>query len=305
MSMRRADILGLLLTILLLTTMGALTTSCLREDLSGCPHPFRLFVKAVNADGKDITESGDIKDAVLFIFNEKGQVVDILTLSAQQIKDRRGIDIRLSYPGHKSLTFVVWANADARVEKPDNASVKQMTDLYVKLISNKNVAQSPSDLFHGALVVPVEFGGVESKGDHTVVISPKVSQVVISAIHVQQWNNRKEGTYTFRLKESPDTYDKDGKLAGEKVYYVPAVKMQDGTLTAPLFTVYPTADQTPFTLEILCDGEVIYSAKVDSNGKQFVPEVGRLLNIIVDFSGSLEVLAIITPWNEVYQYVII
>lgn len=292
------------IAVLLALLMSGLLSSCLKEDLSDCPRPFKLYIKAVDADEKDITESGDVQQAILFVFNENGQIVDAVSVTAEQVKSRKPIDIRLDYPGHKSLKFVVWAN-NTGVDFPQTASVKQLSELYVKLKSQNGTAQSPSDVFHGELDVPVETGGTEPAGDQTVTIRRKTAQVTIKAIGLKQWNQNKEGTYTFRLKESLDTYDQNGKLTGNKVNYLPVATMTDGTLTAPIFNTFPTDGGKSYALEILFNGEVIFTADKGSDGKAFIPEVGRLLNIIIDFRAQLNVIAVITPWGVVYQYVVI
>jgi hypothetical protein len=298
----------LLVATLLLT---GLLSSCLKEDFSDCPRPFRLFIKAVDADEVDITDSGDVQQVILFVFNEKGEIVDAVVLDAAAVKSRKPVDVKLDYPGHQSLTFVAWGNTGG-VEFPDKASVKQLNDLYAKLKArdgkikeqNQNgIAQSPSDLFQGSLSVPIEYGSIEPSGDQTVIIRRKTAQVFISAIHLKQWNGNKEGNYFFRLKESLNTYDQNGNLIGTTVNYIPVSQLQDGTLTAPIFNTYPTGTGQSYTLEILFDDEVIYTANKGTDGKAFVPEAGRLLNIIIDFRGGLNVVVVITPWDVIHQYV--
>ena len=46
---------GLLLVAALLLT--GLLSSCLKENFDDCPRPFRLFIKAIDADQNDITAS--------------------------------------------------------------------------------------------------------------------------------------------------------------------------------------------------------------------------------------------------------
>ncbi len=218
-------------TLLLLT---GLLSSCLKEDFSDCPRPFRLFIKAVDADEKDITDSGDVQQVILFVFNENGEIVDAVLLDAAAVKSRKPVDIKLDYPGHQSLTFVAWGNTGG-VDFPDKASVKQLSDLYAKLKAQSGGVQSASDLFYGNLSVPVEYGSIEPAGDQTVTIRRKTAQVFISAIHLKQWYGNKEGNYSFRLKESLNTYDQNGNLTGTAVNYIPVTQLQDGTLTAHVF----------------------------------------------------------------------
>lgn len=55
-----------------LLLLSGLLSGCIREDNTDCPRPFRLFVKAVDIDLQDITESGEVKQVFLFVYNEKG-----------------------------------------------------------------------------------------------------------------------------------------------------------------------------------------------------------------------------------------
>ena len=86
--------------------------------------------------------------------------------------------------------------------------------------------------------------------------------------------------------------------------YIPVSQLKDGTLTAPVFKTYPNGTGQSFSLEILFNGEVIYSTNKGADGKAFVPEVGRLLNIIIDFRAEVSVMSVITPWGVVHQYVV-
>ncbi len=298
----------LLITALLLT---GLLSSCLKENFDDCPRPFRLFIKAIDAEQNDITASGEVHRVILFVFNEKQQIVDAVELNASQVKSREPVNILLNYPGHESLTFIAWGNVDENVEFPKTTSVKALSDLYVRLRSASAggrtrgaLAQSPCDLFHGTLNVPVEYGGLESAGDQTIVISRKTLQVTISAYSLKMWNENKEGTYTFELRESNDSYDKEGNLSGDMVGYQPASTMDaDGNLFTPIFHAFPTNEKKSYTLYILFNDEVIYTADKGSDGVSFVSGVGRLLNIIIDFRAGINIKSVVTPWNVVYQYV--
>ena len=275
---------------------------CLKEDFEDCPRPFQVTVKALDADLKDITENGDVKQVILFVFNEQGQVVDTFELTADQIKNRKPVDIKMDFPGHKNLTFVAWGNLDEKVDFSQINTVKQMQDLYVKLKNQNGTAQSPGDLFHGSLNVPVEYGGTEYGTPQVVEITRKTASVIITARNLPP--GEEASAYSFVLRESPDTYDHNGELGGGTVNYKPtAVKDGAGQLVTPIFNVFPTAGGKPFILDVYKNGEPLYSFTKGSDGKEFIPEVGRLLNIIIDFRVDISVKVVITPWGVVYQEV--
>ena len=300
--MKRMTKYNYLLSALLL--LGVLLSGCnIREDNTDCPRPFRLFIKAIDYDGTDITELGDVKKAVLFIFNEKQEVVDMIELDANAIRSRKPIEIKLDYPGHESLSFVVWGNLDENVDHPPHSSIQHWRDFHVNLKQRDRVAESPGDLFFGSLSVPVEYGGTEPAGDQTVIISRRTAQVSISALGLQGWNGGKEGNYTFRVKETPSSMTIDSNLNGGVVSYIPQSSLSEGNLKTPIFNTFPTENDQALVIEILYNGEVIYSESHGTDGEPFTPEVGRVLNIVLDFRAELNMKVVITPWNVVYQYV--
>ena len=291
----------LLVAMLLLT---GLLSSCLNEDLSDCPRPFQVTIKALDADLNDITEDGVVQQVILFVFNENGQVVYAFELTTDQIKNRKPIDIKLDYPGYNNLTFVAWGNLDGKVDFSQINTVKQMQDLYVKLKNQNGMAQSPGDLFHGSINVPVEYGGTEYGTSHVVEISRKTAGVTITTVELKQWNGNKEGTYSYVVRESLDTYDQDGNLTGNPVSYSPPANFQGGgNFVTPIFYAFPPVPGKSFVVDILFNGEVIFTADKDSDGNPFVPQLGRTLNILIVLSAKLQVKSIVTPWNVVYQYV--
>lgn len=297
MNMSNTNKQSIILAALLL--LSGLLGGCIREDNTDCPRPFRLFVKAIDIDLKDITESGEVKQVFLFVYNEKGELIQSVELDANHVKSRKPINIELPYPGFEKLYFVAWGNVNDEVDFDKN-------DLDVKLKDKgAGIAGSPSDLFYGTLDVAVEYGGLEYAGDQTVVISRKTSQVVITANGLKAWNGNKEGAYTYRLTESHNTIDGSGNLTGAMVGYNPASSMDaNGNLGAAPFRTFPTTGGKTYTLEILFNGEVIYTATQGTDGVKFVPETGKLLNIYLDFRAEVGVYVMITPWDVVHQFVI-
>lgn len=288
-----------LLAALLIT---GLLSSCLKEDFTDCPRPFQVTVKALDVDRNDITESGAVQQVILFVFDENQQVIDAFELTADQVKSRKPVEIKPDYPGHKAYTVVAWGNLDEKVDFSQINTVKQMQDLYVKLKQQNGAAQAPGDLFYGSLNVPAEFGGIEAGTSQVVEITRKTASVIITARNFPP--GEEASAYSFVLRESPDTYNQNGELGGDMVgYKLTATKDKNGQLVTPIFNVFPTAGGKPFVLDVYRNGELLYSFTKGSDGKEFTPEVGRLLNIIIDFRVDISVKVVITPWGEVYQEV--
>lgn len=286
--------------------LSGLLSSCLKEDLSDCPRPFQVTIKALDADNADITESGAVQQAILFVFDENEKIFKTFTVSGDEVKQRKPMDIHMEFPGHKSLKFIAWANLDDKVDYEQITTVKQLTDLYVKLksqsvtLATSTVAQSPGDLFFGTLDVPVEFGGTEPGKSHVVEISRKTASVIITARNLPSGDNA--SSYSFVLRESPDAYNHTGELTGNAVNYKPALSLNDkGYLVTPIFNTFPTAGGKSYVLEVYKNGQLLYTFTKGSDGKEFIPVVGKLLNIIIDFRVDISIKVVITPWGVVYQ----
>ena len=299
---------------------GLLSVSCIKDSYGDCPRPFRLFIKAIDADMNDITSSGEVQQVILFVFNEKQEIVKAIELDSNHIKSIKPVDVKLDYPGHQALQFVAWGNIGPNVEFPTINSVKKINDLYVSLknaeaktMTSGKISHSPDDLFYGNLSVPVEYRGVEPSGDQTIVLSRKTAQVSTAAFGLKLWNRNLEGEYAFELGVSLDTYNEAGILTDNITGYSPTANMDNlGNLSTPIFHTFPTSDGKTYTLYIRFNGEVIFADTKDSNGHLFVPEVGRLLNIIIHFEAPREdqkvpsnvsIKTVVTPWNQVFQHV--
>lgn len=292
----------LLAAVLLLS--GLLGGGCsIREDYTDCPRPFRLFVKAVDIDLQDITESGEVESVFLFVYNELGELMQSVELDIDHIKSRKPIPIDIPYPGFKSLNFIAWGNVGETVSlHSDDLDIVQKS-------TRDGTTMSPPDLFHGTLDVTLEYGGIENAGDQTIVIGRKTSQIAITSVGLKSWNDNKEGEYTYRLSNSPMGYNRKGVLSTDHLTsYKPKSEMDiKGNLSADIFRTFPTNKDEFYLLEILHNGLPIFAATHGSDGMPFIPEVGRVLNIHLEFNiqTSISVQVVITPWNVVHQFVTI
>ena len=94
-------------------------------------------------------------------------------------------------------------------------------------------------------------------------------------------------------------------LIGDRVSYAPqAILVENENLFAPIFYAFPTIEGQGYIVEILLNGEDIFTTNKDSDGNEFFCELGCTLNIIIDFRANLQIISEITPWNVVFQYVV-
>lgn len=291
--------------LVLILFVAGFFTSCIKEDYKDCPRPFRLMVKAWDADMQDITESGAVQSVVIFVFDENGRRIDRLIMDADQVAARKPIP--LEYNGPKAVSFIAWANMDDHLLS-ETADVQNSQDLFFRLESANGIAQSPEDLFSGVLTSSIEYGSIEQGGDQIIDLYRRTAQVRIVVRGYEDWllsqtvRELPDGA-DILLGDTPDTYTGFSELIGELVKYRPAGSIEDGDFVTPIFKIYPTLNENPLRLDFFVEDNNLLSFESGSDGAPFLPITGRLLNIYIDLrGGNLNVLVSVTPWNVVQQY---
>ena len=305
--------IAILVYILLLALSGCVG----REDYSLCPRPFDVFIKVEDINGNDITERGDVKQLILFIFDENGKMIGAIEVTGAQVAGREPIKMAFDPRKHpKSITFDVWANTSDEVDFSAINTVQQRENLYLLLKKQTDGSVvSPGDIFHGSLVgVPIETGGIEAGTSHVVVIKRKVASVIITTTNLKPWYAAKtratDDIYHYRVHGTSSGLDYKGILAREVAYHIPQAQFTENDhFVAPLFNVLPTPDGSSIKVEIYANNEWIYTAEKDRNGNPFIAIADQTLNILIELSVDIngnpkvDVRTMVTEWNVAYQWI--
>ena len=301
----------LLLTFLsLFWGVAFLLTGCIYDDLSECPRPFFLKVKAIDADNKDITSGGAVQSVVLFFFDEAGNCLQTKELNAAQIVAQKPVFVEPK--GASKITCVAWGNP-SEDDRKQFSSITRLSDLYVRLLSQDGIAQSPTDLFAGSIEHEMEYDLNKKNSTITVEISRRTAEVTVTVLGYKSWAEhlktsplRASQTIAdaITLGTTPDTYISHQQLGGQLVSYRPKGVIEgNGNLIVAPFRIFPTLNAAPLVLFLYANGKKQLSFTESSDGKKFVPEVGRMLNILIDMrSSSLNTLVVVTPWDVVHQF---
>ena len=287
-----------------------LLTGCIYDDLSECPRPFFLKVKAIDADNKDITSGGAVQSVVLFFFDEAGNCLQTKELNAAQIVAQKPVFVEPK--GASKITCVAWGNP-SEDDRKQFSSITRLSDLYVRLVSQDGIAQSPTDLFAGSIEHEMEYGLNKKNSTITVEISRRTAEVTVTVLGYKSWAEhlktsplRASQTIAdaITLGTTPDTYISHQQLGGQLVSYRPKGVIEgNGNLIVAPFRIFPTLNAAPLVLFLYANGKKQLSFTESSDGKKFVPEVGRMLNILIDMrSSSLNTLVVVTPWDVVHQF---
>ena len=287
-----------------------LLTGCIYDDLSECPRPFFLKVKAIDADNKDITSGGAVQSVVLFFFDEAGNCLQTKELNAAQIVAQKPVFVEPK--GASKITCVAWGNP-SEDDRKQFSSITRLSDLYVRLLSQDGIAQSPTDLFAGSIEHEMEYDLNKKNSTITVEISRRTAEVTVTVLGYKSWAEhlktsplRASQTIAdaITLGTTPDTYISHQQLGGQLVSYRPKGVIEgNGNLIVAPFRIFPTLNAAPLVLFLYANGKKQLSFTESSDGKKFVPEVGRMLNILIDMrSSSLNTLVVVTPWDVVHQF---
>lgn len=303
----------------MVTLVALFSTSCgIKEDLSDCPLPFDITVRALDSENNDITTDGDVRNVVVFIFDEKGYLIDRVTMGAEQVKAKTPIHIYKLGLKLEEVTLVAWGNLSDE-DQNKLQGVKKMEDLVVALTptrATESLAKSPEDLFSGKLVRTIKYGSLLKDEDGVIDIYRRTASVNITVVGYDGWLKRngypKKPFDPSDLKaakiifgESPSAYAVVDQLVGDMVSYRPIGTMDDrGDYRIAPFRVYPSLEGKLFSLDFWVNDKMTISFTQDSTGKPILPVVGKMLNLLIDFrSAEVSVTVVVTPWNIVHQFV--
>ncbi|MEG1544264.1 MAG: FimB/Mfa2 family fimbrial subunit [Tannerellaceae bacterium] len=282
--------------LLAVTASAILTTSCMHEELSAC---YRFTLKAENFAGDDITESGDVAEASLYIFDEKYNHLETRPLDLAFLKSRQ--EIVLSYPEDTKLHIVAWGNAQQGNQIVNEADLIQ--DLRVKLKSNNGLADAPDELYYGNRLVQTKAGGGITKNDE-IVIRPKISSVMVRTEGLKYVASKLRATpsadaFHSTVGTTPDAFGYDGTQVGDDVIYSPTFTLESNELKTPKHNM--AAGQN---LKVALDynGKMLATTTVDENGDPLVAPEGQSLLVVFRFSSDgafIGVRAMVRPWGYI------
>lgn len=287
-----------------------LCTGCIKESLDPC---YKLYLRAENVRGDDITVLGQVRDVSLFVFDENGNYLETRALDKSFITTRQEI-VLTNYPADKKLHLVAWGNLGDKTNQ-QITEPKTLNDLKLMLKSNNGIAQSPDSLYYGSKDVLATDGGI-SQND-TLVVRIKTGTITIKTEGVQNMT-KSVNEFGFGMDNTLDTYDAAGVQTGDEVAYQPE-SVYDSSISewrtagevspetvgkaGGMQNVFP-GDNLTFTLDQ--NGQQLMKVNKILNietGVEEVPSVtaGGRLDIIFSFDadGNVSARMRVSPWGIV------
>lgn len=289
-----------------------LQISCIREGLQECEDEYSITIKVVDAvTGKDITASGEVSHAKLFIFNEHEQFLYTISMDSLQIRQKIPVSIKLEKNSHNWIS--VWGNLGGNQQVTEITSSNTLDNSTVSIISenNENIHKGMDDLFFGILSVMKDpYNGTENR---EIVISRKNARIYITVRGLPSFYNAENYYFVIRLNNSG--YD----FRGTPVPHVIEIKQSGITLenndfvSPPVFNLIHTNDKMEdYVMVYLYRKEtgsrsgadiLIASVNSDLNGNPIVLPSGQTTNLLIDLRQAVSVYVKTSPWDKIEQWV--
>ncbi len=273
----------------LLLFMAFVSVSCIKDDLSECRPPvFSLKVKAFDADNKPLGGES-VKEVTLYVFDGEKLFLDSHDIRVDET-------VTLNYPDHKSLTLVAWGNGkQGHQTMPDLQKGDHLETAFVSLIQTRTslpVAESPDDLLHGILDI-----NTDAESTAELPIRRRTAAVAITVRHLKEFVGSSEGEFRYVVRKTTDKLGFYGKPNGSSVSYSPPAEFNDkGEFVSSIFNILPAEEE--LRIDIYHQGVLKTTVISDNKGNPLRAEVGRLLNVLIDFRGEVSVDITVSEWGK-------
>lgn len=281
-----------------LLLVSAVLAGCIKEKGSDyCPpsEAHYLIVRSFDADNNDITGTGAVRDVVLYVFDSNGAYINRIVAAENQ-------RIPLAYPEGTRLKIVAWGNSGAGNEQmpalAPGSSVDNAAVTLLKKTSPVNYSLSPDDLFFASSDVFLTGAG-EGEVDHPVSIKRKAASMTVTIKGLQQWAGTTDTDFSIVVNGTRESIDFTGKSSGNAVSYRPPLTLNgNGSFVTGIFNTFPSAD-TAVSIDIYKGPDKIYTVTSGNDGKPLVLSEGRLLNVLIDFTGGVSTTLSVTDWGKI------
>lgn len=281
-------------SISLMLSVVALFMGCTKENTDDCPDlsTHMLMVKAYHTDGSDITDSGDVDHAQLYLFDENGGFI------SEQAVDMGSV-VELNYPDNENISAVVMGNhySDSHslpsFEVGDLLSESSLGLVEATKADGDNLS-TPEDLFHGMSDITITNDNEVSE----VAIGRVTASVSIVVDGLQRLANTTSEDFSFVLRGAKSNLSFDGTTTGDDIVHeISATMSGDDSFESPIFYILAETGQN-IEVDIYNGSSLLTTILKDSNGDEIYAQSGELLNIYAKFDGAISVTVSITSWGE-------
>lgn len=259
---------------------------------------YALNIRAVDAEGNDLTTSGILEKADIYLFNERGFVRMV----------PRGVSSDYLFAEDKSekLTLIAWGNV--KEDTLITAQIAPGTPIEEARLQLRQHAEGNhlpvTDLFHCRkdLQKPTATRAMEEESI-TLVMQRLVAGISIRTRYLAERYPHDGQPCHFIVRGTGCELDFTGKVTGSGSGYRPASATDDkGDVYAPPFHIFPTGDGEQIEIDVFCGQQKLCTIARDNDFRPLCAPAGKQTDIDLDFRyAKPNVNITIVPWGETNQ----
>lgn len=281
---------------LLLLLLGACHV---REQIEECMQ-YALTVKAVDAEGNDLTQSDALTCVDIYLFDPTGFVRRVPTGTSS--------DFLFAHDKAATLTLVAWGNLKAdSIELPDIAvgTPIEQARLLLRCLNNGNNLPI-TDLFYSRQVMKPT-GNATTRGlveeNITLVLERQAAGMSVRTRYLAERFGYTGEQCRFIVRGTGNALNFLGQTLGEDAEYEPeAITDGQGDAYAAPFRIFPTQEEQRIEIDILRADQKLFTIVEDNKGKPLHALPGKQLEVTVDFRHATVIVTVtVVPWGEVRQ----
>lgn len=289
--------------LLLVTALG----SCIKEGLPACEEESFVTIKVVDAlTGEDITASGEVESAGLYVFDEQECYRQMIGVTAGQIRQKTPISLKHEKAG--KLKISAWGNLHDNQTVTVSDAGSSIDNFRISLIEEASYHRCPDDLFFGFREIA---GTSHATTPQEIVIARKNARMYITVRGLPAHASADD--YYFTVDKKNNGYDLKGLPVRHPACIRQAcIRQENGDFVSThafsLIHVSGNEDDR-MTVNLYQKNQatkagdlLIASAVSDTDGNPIAPPAARTTNVLLDLGGNIAVYVETTPWDEIYQW---
>ena len=276
---------------LLFLPIAMATSGCIKEDRSHClPGTVCFTVKAYTEAQAELTQA-EVGDVLLYVFDGDFRFMEL-------IETQLGTVVEVRPPASGGIHIVAWGNLKGGNQTlPLFLTNDHKQTGKVSLLPDSRAAaphHSPNDLFLGEITTTKE----QHNSNVVIPMFRKTGSMTVTVRKLKEYAGFADNNFSVVIRETSNTFDFYGNCTGAKATYRPNATFSGETFNVPVFNIIP---ETGLTIDLYHGNDLVYSAS-SSGGQPIDVTQGKLTNVLIDFTGSINVSVQETPWGQKYVW---
>ena len=270
-------------------------SGCIKDNINYCTYP-SIRVVAVAPVGADPIDPHDVQQVVFYVFDQNEKFIDKFTAPLN-------VCVRLNYPDERNLYVVGLANVDdASVLVSRLCPGAPMSDGLVSLKQlhdylSQPIYASASDLFLGEMCIT---NSLTSEKTFDLPMKRMVAGVNVKIRGLKEFAHTSDEDFRVVVSTDHNAFDFYGNLFGANTNYLPGGMFLSHTPSryeTSGFNIIAEPKGPPITIKIYHGNKLIDTINADSDGNLLTARNGWILEVRIDYIGSVKVTIINAQWG--------